>query len=245
MKGHSTSRLTLQSLGQRAEFAERLLEAQTALARLPAILQYGLVTGFVLLALYGRYIVGPSLEGPRFIFLLPAVLISVTLFGRAKWIYATLLSIAGMEFIFTEPALGFGFDTLAEVMALLSFIVICLLVATLVESLKTTASRLVVLNASLQKAVEDLARAEDQKSLLLYELNHRIKNDLSSVASTLNLQARSQTDHKLRDALLSASGRVNVLGRLYQPGDEVVMGSSLLGCDDGDEDGNFAADGDQ
>lgn len=68
-----------------------------------------------------------------------------------------------------------------------------------------------------RKAAEDLVAAADaQKQLLLYDINHRIKNHLQSVLGMLSLAARrAETLEEARQALNTGAGRLMVLGRVY------------------------------
>ncbi|MGQ9369833.1 sensor histidine kinase [Azospirillum sp. ST 5-10] len=66
----------------------------------------------------------------------------------------------------------------------------------------------------------DLRRAVDQKSLLLREVNHRVKNSLHLVSSLLSLQMRGLSDDRLRHHFRDAIGRIHAVAqvhaRLYQ-----------------------------
>ena len=66
----------------------------------------------------------------------------------------------------------------------------------------------------------DLQRALEQKSLLLREVNHRVKNSLHLVSSLLSLQVRGIADERLRHHFRDAIGRIHAVAqvhaRLYQ-----------------------------
>jgi two-component sensor histidine kinase len=62
----------------------------------------------------------------------------------------------------------------------------------------------------------NLKTALDRQSLLLGEINHRVKNSLQVVASMLQLQANAAQDERLREQLIIASGRVLTVGRAYE-----------------------------
>ena len=68
-----------------------------------------------------------------------------------------------------------------------------------------------------RKAAEDALKAADaQKQLLLFDINHRIKNHLQSVMGVLSLGARrAATLDEARAALDNGAGRLAVLGRVY------------------------------
>lgn len=70
---------------------------------------------------------------------------------------------------------------------------------------------------------EDLESSLDQKTSLLREVHHRVKNNLQIIISMLNLQGRAAGDAQLAQALSEAAGRVNALAivhrRLYESHD--------------------------
>lgn len=69
----------------------------------------------------------------------------------------------------------------------------------------------------------ELEAALEAKTLLLHEVDHRVKNNLTMIGSLLRLQARSLPDPQLRVTLNSMLERVDALAtvhrRLYQSGD--------------------------
>ncbi|MGH1385664.1 tetratricopeptide repeat-containing sensor histidine kinase [Kordia sp.] len=77
-------------------------------------------------------------------------------------------------------------------------------------------------NQVLSDQKELISKREQEKALLLQELNHRVKNNLQMVSSLLNLQSRELTGHPAREAILSGKYRVEALSlvhrKLYQEG---------------------------
>ena len=77
-------------------------------------------------------------------------------------------------------------------------------------------------NNILSEQKELISKREQEKVLLLQELNHRVKNNLQMVSSLLNLQSRELTGHPAREAILSGKYRVEALSlvhrKLYQEG---------------------------
>lgn len=71
----------------------------------------------------------------------------------------------------------------------------------------------------------DVAEALDQKTALVHEIDHRVKNNLQLIASLLLLQARRAQDPAVRRALKAAHERINAVAtvhrRLFQ-GDDVT-----------------------
>jgi two-component sensor histidine kinase len=83
------------------------------------------------------------------------------------------------------------------------------------------------LNASLEERVKrrtaDLATARNRAEVLLAEVNHRVANSLTLVASLVKLQSRTLTDQSAKDALAETQGRIYAISllhrRLYSSGD--------------------------
>ena len=84
-----------------------------------------------------------------------------------------------------------------------------------------------VLNATLEQRVKDrtadLTKARDNAEVLLAEVNHRVANSLSLVASMVHLQSRAMQDQVARDALDETRVRIEAIAsvhkRLYSSGD--------------------------
>jgi two-component sensor histidine kinase len=62
----------------------------------------------------------------------------------------------------------------------------------------------------------NLKTALDRQTLLLGEINHRVKNSLQVVASMLQLQSTASDDKTLRSHLAAASSRILTVGRAYE-----------------------------
>lgn len=67
-----------------------------------------------------------------------------------------------------------------------------------------------------------ITKREQEKALLLRELNHRVKNNLQMISSLLNLQSHELTGHPAKEAIMSGKYRVEALSlvhrKLYQEG---------------------------
>jgi two-component sensor histidine kinase/CHASE3 domain sensor protein len=83
------------------------------------------------------------------------------------------------------------------------------------------------LNASLEQRVKDrtadLIQARDKAEVLLAEVNHRVANSLSLVASLVRLQSNAVTDQVAKEALQETQARIDAISsvhkRLYSSGD--------------------------
>jgi len=73
---------------------------------------------------------------------------------------------------------------------------------------------------AFQKTV--IEKREEEKALLLRELNHRVKNNLQMISSLLSLQSRELTGHPAQEAITAGKYRVEALSlvhrKLYQKG---------------------------
>jgi two-component sensor histidine kinase len=67
-----------------------------------------------------------------------------------------------------------------------------------------------------QQYQRKLQAALDRHQILLWEVNHRVKNSLQVVSSMLHLQANAVGDQDLSERLNEAASRVNAVGRAYE-----------------------------
>jgi two-component sensor histidine kinase len=164
------------------------------------VLRYALTTLIVGICFLLQ--LGVELQSGFFgLFLLPpGIFIASLVFDRGSGFYATILSVALSVLILMRPGGGFG-PLSQHLVPLVLFVLIGLGVATVSEALRN----------ALEKAV----RAERAKDLALYELNHRIRNDLAMMASVLELQLRAQTDPAAKAAFRSAVGRIHVIANAH------------------------------
>lgn len=77
-------------------------------------------------------------------------------------------------------------------------------------------------NTRLFKQKQKISQREQEKALLLQELNHRVKNNLQMISSLLNLQSHNLNGHPAQEALIAGKNRVEALAlihrKLYQEG---------------------------
>lgn len=72
------------------------------------------------------------------------------------------------------------------------------------------------LNKKIRVQNEALAKSEKDKTILLKEIHHRVKNNLQVISSLLNLQARKVKDENTKEALRSSKSRVQSMSILHQ-----------------------------
>lgn len=85
----------------------------------------------------------------------------------------------------------------------------------------------VVLERRVEERTSALSRALERAEMLLSEVNHRVSNSLSLVASLVKLQARSVQDASAKDALRETEARIYAIAdvhrKLYASGDVGVV----------------------
>ncbi|TWA55979.1 two-component sensor histidine kinase [Azospirillum baldaniorum] len=69
---------------------------------------------------------------------------------------------------------------------------------------------------ALEQEVEARRRAEEQKDLLIQEVNHRVRNSLQIVGTMLFMQGTKATDETVRRALDEAGARVRAIAQVHE-----------------------------
>lgn len=89
--------------------------------------------------------------------------------------------------------------------------------------LKQNEEALTISNRNLVKEVEERKKAEEkitaayrEKDILLHEVNHRVKNNMTIVSSLLSMQADQTEDPKARQTLLDSQSRVLSLAAIHE-----------------------------
>lgn len=67
-----------------------------------------------------------------------------------------------------------------------------------------------------KRAQQRIEKALEEKTVLLNELHHRVKNNLQMISSMLNLQAGNSDDPRLREALNESQNRIRAMGLTHQ-----------------------------
>lgn len=110
-------------------------------------------------------------------------------------------------------------------MILLAIGVLCISVLALLLFRSNRAIKKVNLHIAEQNTV--IEKREQEKVLLLKELNHRVKNNLQMISSLLSLQSHQLSGHPAQEALIAGKNRVEALSlvhrKLYQEGAETKI----------------------
>jgi two-component sensor histidine kinase len=164
----------------------------------PWPVRYALTALIMLACCVVQYLIFRLSNFTGFFILLPGIFLSGLLFNRGSAFFATALGcLFGVYILFS----GFRLPSSAVYVPLVLFLV--------------TGFFLAVAAEMLRKAIERIAVAERDKDLLLRDLRHRTKNDIMNITSVLRIQARQATTPEIRDALMGAAGRVDVMGEVH------------------------------
>lgn len=163
----------------------------------------------IVLAFFGlRSMLGSSMGGYPFLLFFPAIILISTFLDRGTGVFAVLLSAALAWYFFLPPRYSFALPDLNHALPLALYIAVGLFLAFSIEILRLLATRLAKTSAELEKAAS-------LYELLLVDINHRVKNHLTSVNALLRLSFRDIADPQARQAMNDATSRINVLGKLY------------------------------
>jgi len=74
----------------------------------------------------------------------------------------------------------------------------------------------IFLESLVNEKTKQLQKAFDEQSLLLHELNHRVKNNFQTVISLIRLQANNITDDNLKDQLDTIQNRISAMSLIHE-----------------------------
>ncbi len=84
-----------------------------------------------------------------------------------------------------------------------------------VTAQETIAKQKAIIEQEVQRRTADLNAALDAKTVLLHEIDHRVKNNLTMIGSLLRLQARSVSDPVFSSRLNAMLERVDALATVH------------------------------
>lgn len=194
-------------LSRASKVAQQLLSGSSIL-RINVVLSYGIGLATFIAALVVRFSLDATIPHFPFITFIPAVVISAFLAGSRAGILCAVLSFLSAWFWFVDPMepFSFGFDA---VVALGLFAFVIAVDIAIIDA----AARAVDGQHKIQIALEE---ALSEKEVLLYEVNHRVKNSLQLVSSVLLLEASKISNSEARSAVMVARNKVDMVSRLYQ-----------------------------
>lgn len=189
-----------------------LLKIIEVTRRIPWPVRYASSFAFVL-ASFGIHAALDGVNQP-YLFCIPAIVFSATLFDRGTGFFATLLSAALIALFVLEPRGEFFAAKLTDGATLLAFIAVGSIIASVIEGLHLLTKQLRDATASLRTSLIRSEQLAAEKAALSAEMSHRIKNNLQITASVLAMQAR-RGDPEVAAKLRAAADRVGAMARIH------------------------------
>lgn len=195
--------------------AQQLLSGSSVL-RCNARLGYSVGFAIFIAALVLRFWLDDTLPpGFPFVTFIPAVILSAFLAGSRAGAFCAVLSFLSAWYWFINGSEAFSVSYGSNV-ALGFFVFICVVDIAIIEAAARAVDRLTSHEAQLDRTRIDLEAALRGKEVLLYEVNHRVKNSLQLVSSFLLLETSKISNGEARTAVLIARNKVDVVARLHQ-----------------------------
>lgn len=152
-----------------------------------------------------------------FVTVFPVALLSTYLGGLGPGLVSVVLGAAGIWFLVIPERMSLkindAYDAATLGVYVASAIATCLAVHWLI------------------RASDSIAALARQREVFLIELQHRIKNHVQLISAILGVQARSSRDETVRQGLLDARARLNIVANaysnLYTPGTAVTFHEHL------------------
>lgn len=187
---------------------------------------YAIGTVGFALALGVRMWLGDSLIGYPYVTFFPVVVLTTFFGGIRPGIFSAVLCGLGAWYFFMPPGLGFALVWPSTYLAIGFYLLVVFVDIALIHAMDQA---LAALTAEQQRTAELLR----QQQTLFRELQHRVANNMSFVASLLKLQMRKLApDDPVASVLEDARSRIFAMERihrkLYDPGQvELPVGPYL------------------
>jgi two-component sensor histidine kinase len=176
-----------------------------------------LAVATVTIAISVRLALGSYLPGFPFLTLFPAVVICTFSGGWQIGVATTFLSALAADYFLLSPINSFYIVLRSDALGLAGFVIVSL--------------GLVFLTHVATRTAEANAALAEQRQVLLIELQHRIKNHLQLLGAMLATHAKAATNDRIRQRLLDAGQRLQVMAatydNLYEPGALIDMRDHL------------------
>lgn len=169
------------------------------------------------------------LDGERFIDLLWIVVIAIYLFYvvGVKWGAAALVLnfIGFLVFLFvvqegrmTEALVLRDSNTQFTVIlnSVITIAVLCYLLVMMQRVNRHAERQFKEINTRLQSKNDEVSAQHEEKSVLLKEIHHRVKNNLQIISSMLKLQAGESTNDETQDQLGDAVSRIRSMALIHE-----------------------------
>jgi two-component sensor histidine kinase len=164
-------------------------------------LRYLTATGIVVAVALFRWVLAYWLHDYNYFLFEFAVVICALFLDMASSIWATILSAFIVTYWFVGPPNSFDLVG-SDVVALLTFILVCLIMSMAAELKRGSIDRL---NA-----------AQEEKDTLYRELYHRTRNNLQIISTTIALQRRNASNPEVRENLDEVAERITGFARMAE-----------------------------
>lgn len=198
-----------------------LLERFTPVRGWSIMARYSCTALLVLLCFLIRFWLDEKMPYSPFLIFMPAIFIAGLVFNRGSSFLATILG-AGLGFCFFTPQETMILPDSAGTISMVIFVFIGFVTSIVVEilhktihALAETNKRLAESKQHLQLSEAQLRKSDEQKSVLLDDINHRVKNSLQAVMGLLEISARKVNDNQAKRALDGAARQLLVLARVF------------------------------
>ncbi|MDZ4311432.1 MAG: histidine kinase dimerization/phosphoacceptor domain -containing protein [Cypionkella sp.] len=166
-------------------------------------------TGGFALALYIRFVADPILPpGFPFLTFFPAVLLTSAFASVRSGVVVAIASGVAARYFFITPIESLSLNG-ASAVAMGFFTLVVLTEILLISAVKQALLRL----RAAQQRSDDLATSS---ALMFSELQHRVSNNLATVAALLRLQAGQTKDVEAKQVLSVAQVRIDTISRLQR-----------------------------
>jgi len=153
-------------------------------------------------------------QGFTFLLLYPAVIASAYFAGRDAGLAAT-----GAGVLLVGARLLLTWDETDLILVQLASLIVFALIgagsAVLLSRLKRALRQLEQSNTRLLEATENARQSSEETDLLLRELRHRVRNDLTNLVAIIQMQAKSLPEDSAAH-LKSAAHRLQVLAKVHE-----------------------------
>lgn len=164
---------------------------------LAQVLWFGLAPAVFAILL--RELLNPALgDRAPYVTVFPALLVAALWGGRWAGLICLVLTGAATAWLFVPPRYSFLLKT-DDLASLVAFV--------------GSGGAIVLVSLILRRALRDLTLARERETLLVHELQHRVKNNLAIVQSLASQTAR--TSQRLEDFLPAFNERLMALARVH------------------------------
>lgn len=202
------------SAPSRVPLAIRTVFTRLRVRGVPWWARYLTVTALTFGVFAGQLRLGVEPPGFSFLLFFPVVIASAVVFDRGSGIFAGVLTTV-LTFYFFEPAGSIDVLYATDLLQILVYGVIAVLSAFLIEALHLAYMKLEDAHQELIESHRELTSAEGEKSLILQELVHRVRNDMATMAAFVRIKGRSVVQDEARSALESTAERIQVMSRVH------------------------------